>query len=110
MPRPGVGDCRLDHAGATGSENHQAGQTTPLAADGGWCDAEPPRPKPRVGPATLRSQRQGTAKKSLAAGRLPFDQGMAVEAEQFQRSFASDDAREGIDAFVAKRDAQFKGR
>lgn len=49
------------------------------------------------------------AKRSLAAGRLPFDEGMAVEAAEFQRVFGSGDAREGIDAFVDKREAEFKG-
>lgn len=49
------------------------------------------------------------AKRALNAGRLPFDEAMAVEAAEFQRSFSSDDAREGIDAFVAKRDPDFRG-
>ena len=60
--------------------------------------------------ATKATVAIAAAKKALAAGRLPFDEGMAVEAAEFQRSFASDDAREGVDAFVAKRDAHFKGR
>ncbi|MFO7298699.1 MAG: enoyl-CoA hydratase-related protein [Actinomycetes bacterium] len=51
----------------------------------------------------------GAAKRALNAGRLPFDQGMAVEAEEFQKSFASEDAREGVDAFVGKREANFRG-
>lgn len=51
------------------------------------------------------------AKKAMAGGRgVPFDQAMALEAEQFQISFGSDDAVEGITAFVEKRQADFKGR
>lgn len=50
------------------------------------------------------------AKKALAAGLgHDLDRGMSVEMEQFRRSFGSDDAREGIDAFVEKRDADFSG-
>jgi enoyl-CoA hydratase/carnithine racemase len=60
--------------------------------------------------ATKATVAIAAAKKALAAGRLPFDEGMAIEAEQFARSFSSEDAREGIDAFVNKRSADFKGR
>lgn len=60
--------------------------------------------------ATKATVAIAAAKKALAAGRLPFVEGMAVEAEQFARSFGSEDAREGIDAFVNKRPADFKGR
>lgn len=59
--------------------------------------------------ATKATVAIAAAKRSLAAGRLPFDEGMAVEAGEFQRAFGSEDAREGIDAFVSKRDADFKG-
>jgi enoyl-CoA hydratase/carnithine racemase len=38
-----------------------------------------------------------------------FEADMATEAEAFQRLFASDDAREGVAAFIEKRKAAFKG-
>jgi enoyl-CoA hydratase len=38
-----------------------------------------------------------------------FEADMATEAEAFQRLFASDDAREGVAAFIEKRKAEFKG-
>lgn len=60
--------------------------------------------------ATKATVAIAAAKKALAAGRLSLEEGMAVEAEQFARAFSSEDAREGIEAFVAKRDAAFKGR
>jgi enoyl-CoA hydratase/carnithine racemase len=60
--------------------------------------------------ATKATVAIAAAKKALAAGRLPFAEGMEVEAEQFARTFGSEDAREGIDAFVDKRPADFKGR
>lgn len=60
--------------------------------------------------ATKATVAIAAAKRSLAAGRLPFEEGMAVEAAEFQRAFGSEDAREGIDAFVAKRSADFEGK
>jgi enoyl-CoA hydratase/carnithine racemase len=38
-----------------------------------------------------------------------FEADMATEAEAFQRLFASDDAREGVAAFIEKRKAEFGG-
>lgn len=60
--------------------------------------------------ATKATVALGAAKKALAAG-LGHDlaAGMSVEAEQFRRSFASNDAREGVNAFVEKRKADFSG-
>lgn len=51
----------------------------------------------------------GAAKKALVSGHsLP--EGLQVETEEFQRVFATEDAEEGVDAFVEKREAEFKGR
>lgn len=53
----------------------------------------------------------GAAKQSLNdALRLPIEEGLAVEIEAFQRCFRTTDAREGVAAFVEKRDAAFEGR
>ncbi len=41
---------------------------------------------------------------------LPLDAGLALERELQAKLFASDDAREGIAAFVEKRKARFSGR
>ncbi len=50
------------------------------------------------------------AKKALAAGRgLPLDEALARESAGFQAAFASDDAVEGVTAFIEKRPAEFKG-
>lgn len=50
------------------------------------------------------------AKKALANGRgVPLDEALAIEQAGFQASFASDDAVEGVSAFVDKREADFKG-
>jgi enoyl-CoA hydratase/carnithine racemase len=40
-------------------------------------------------------------------GQLPLDQGLALEAELVERLFRSDDANEGLTAFVEKRRPQF---
>jgi enoyl-CoA hydratase len=53
----------------------------------------------------------GAAKQALNdALRLPIEQGLAVEADAFRRCFKTADAREGVAAFVEKREASFGGR
>jgi enoyl-CoA hydratase/carnithine racemase len=50
------------------------------------------------------------AKKALADGwGRPLADGMEVEAEGFQESFRTADAREGVAAFIEKRPANFEG-
>lgn len=50
------------------------------------------------------------AKEAMAAGRgVPLDEALAIEQKAFQASFATDDAVEGVNAFIEKREANFKG-
>ena len=70
----------------------------------------------------LRYARQFTApgRAALAAGRIkrsvqsgsevPFEYGLALERELQQQLFQSEDAREGLSAYVEKRKPQFKGK
>ncbi|MEM5428512.1 enoyl-CoA hydratase/isomerase family protein [Cupriavidus oxalaticus] len=46
----------------------------------------------------------------LTAARLDLDAGLRAEAELFTRATCTADAREGIDAFLAKRAPQFTGQ
>jgi enoyl-CoA hydratase len=53
----------------------------------------------------------GRIKRSVQTGaEIPFESALALERELQQQLFQSEDAREGIDAYVGKRKAQFKGR
>jgi enoyl-CoA hydratase/carnithine racemase len=52
----------------------------------------------------------GAAKRALnEALRLPVDEGLAAEINAFLACFRTDDAREGVAAFVEKREASFGG-
>jgi enoyl-CoA hydratase/carnithine racemase len=53
----------------------------------------------------------GRIKRSVQSGaEIPFESGLALERELQQQLFQSDDAREGLSAYVEKRKPQFKGK
>lgn len=57
------------------------------------------------------AQAVGRIKRSVQSGtEIPFEYGLALEREMQQQLFQSEDAREGMDAYVQKRKAQFKGK
>jgi enoyl-CoA hydratase/carnithine racemase len=60
--------------------------------------------------ATKATRAIAEAKKALAAGRgVPLDEALELEQQGFQATFATDDAVEGVNAFVDKREPDFKG-
>jgi enoyl-CoA hydratase len=53
----------------------------------------------------------GRIKRSVQSGaEIPFEYALALERELQQQLFQSEDAREGLDAFVNKREPKFKGK
>ncbi|HEX8721362.1 MAG TPA: enoyl-CoA hydratase/isomerase family protein [Pyrinomonadaceae bacterium] len=53
----------------------------------------------------------GRIKRSVQSGaEIPFEYGLALERELQQQLFQSDDAREGLSAYVEKRKPNFKGK
>jgi enoyl-CoA hydratase len=61
--------------------------------------------------ATWPTRAITAAKRATAGGwGRPLEEGLALEAEQFDVSFWTDDAREGVAAFLEKRPAKFQGR
>jgi enoyl-CoA hydratase/carnithine racemase len=61
--------------------------------------------------ATKATRAIATAKTALNTGfGRPVSEGLLIERDAFNQSFKTEDAREGVAAFIAKREADFKGR
>ena len=57
------------------------------------------------------SRAVGRIKRSVQAGaEMSFEYGLALERELQQQLFQSEDAKEGLAAYVEKRKPEFKGR
>ena len=53
----------------------------------------------------------GRIKRAVQTGaELPFESALALERELQQQLFLSEDAKEGLDAYVSKRKAEFRGK
>jgi len=62
-------------------------------------------------PPNKASRAVGRIKRAVVAGsEVGFGEGLAIERELQQLLFTSDDAREGLQAYVEKRPPQFKGK
>ncbi len=61
-------------------------------------------------PPNKASKAVGLIKRAVCSGlEVPFESGLAIERELQQQLFQSDDAKEGLAAYVEKRMAAFKG-
>jgi len=61
-------------------------------------------------PPNKASKAAGRIKRAVQSGcEVPFESGLAIERELQQQLFESDDAREGLDAYVGKRKPSFSG-
>ena len=61
--------------------------------------------------ATKATRAISAAKEAMNRGfGLPVEEGLLVERDAFQAAFGSEDAREGVAAFIEKRPPDFKGR
>lgn len=61
-------------------------------------------------PPAKASRAVGRIKRAVTSGvEVPFSEGLAIERELQQLLFQSDDAREGLDAYIEKREAEFSG-
>ena len=61
-------------------------------------------------PPARASKAVGLIKRSVQTGaEIPFETGLALERELQQQLFASEDAREGLSAYVEKRKPDFQG-
>src|SRR6266513_1779612 len=57
------------------------------------------------------SRAVGRIKRAVQTGaEIPFESALALERELQQQLFLSEDAKEGLEAYVSKRKAEFKGR
>src|SRR2546428_149329 len=62
-------------------------------------------------PPNKASKAVGLIKRAVQSGaEVPFESGLTLERELQQQLFQSDDAKEGIAAYVEKRVAEFQGR
>jgi len=62
-------------------------------------------------PPAKAAKAVGMIKRSVQSGaEIPFESGLAIERELQQQLFQSDDAKEGLAAYVEKRKASFQGR
>jgi len=62
-------------------------------------------------PPNRASKAVGRIKRSVQSGaEVPFESALAIERELQQQLFQSDDAKEGLSAYVEKRKANFTGK
>jgi enoyl-CoA hydratase/carnithine racemase len=61
-------------------------------------------------PPNMAAKAVGRIKRAVQSGaEIPFESGLAIERELQQQLFQSEDAREGLNAYIEKRKPEFKG-
>ncbi len=91
-------------------EAHALGLVNALVDDAGF-DAAVADYARRFVPPSKASKAVGAIKRAVTSGlEVDFHSGLAIERELQQQLFISDDAKEGIAAYVDKRPPAFKGR
>ncbi|MBT8337805.1 MAG: enoyl-CoA hydratase/isomerase family protein [Gemmatimonadetes bacterium] len=90
------------------SEAHRIGLVEMLVDEGTHVDAAVglARRMARWSPVALRLVKESVRQ----AAEAPLADGLDYEKERFLEAFGSEDGREGVAAFVEKRDPDFKGR
>jgi enoyl-CoA hydratase/carnithine racemase len=91
-------------------EAKELGIVTEILPKEGFADAAVAYAKQFVPPAKA-AKAVGMIKRSVQSGaEIPFESALAIERELQQQLFQSEDAKEGLAAYVEKRKAEFKGR
>jgi enoyl-CoA hydratase len=89
---------------------HRLGLVNALLDDAGFDAAVAEYARQFVPPAKA-AKAVGAIKRAVVSGlEMDFHSGLALERELQQQLFVSDDAKEGIAAYVDKRAPVFKGR
>ncbi|MDB4967671.1 MAG: Enoyl-CoA hydratase [Myxococcales bacterium] len=97
-------------ANLTVEQAHALGIVTALVDDAGFDAAVTEYARQFVPPGRA-SKAVGAIKRAVVSGlEVDFHSGLAIERELQQQLFISDDAKEGINAYVDKRPPSFKGR
>jgi enoyl-CoA hydratase len=97
-------------ANLTVDEAHALGLVNTLVDDAGFDAAVAAYARQFVPPAKA-AKAVGAIKRAVTSGlEMDFASGLALERELQQQLFLSDDAKEGITAYVDKRPPVFKGR
>jgi enoyl-CoA hydratase/3-hydroxyacyl-CoA dehydrogenase len=89
----------------TGGEAYEYGLVNHLVPDHEMFDTALALARKLAGQAPL-----AVAQIKEVSNKGDLDEGLAAEAQGFGRAFGSEDAKEGISAFLGKRRAVFKGR